>query len=275
MAGSGAGDAAPCIPDDGDVRMSGVAAEAKPGGTGNPAAGSPPGQAERDSWVARVLGVALQPPPPPPPDSGMFLNTLTQLAGQIANVAAGDKDVQRSLVEIAASANKAIGAGDFAGAEAAIGQLRSALAAAAQRGDAAGADGSAPARAKSAIQAATEAWQSASDAVDGQIAELQDFLRASPDPELQDIGETGLNALTAGHKVKLMAALRDLGGAAGEALPGLAAKTRKVVDEFIAYIDGDDRIAACDECPHVPMSIRATLGGGLRKMQDALASVAA
>ena len=60
---------------------------------------------------------------------------------------------------------------------------------------------------KPSLAEAIAAWQRALESIEGQIAALQQVLRASPDPELKEIAEFGLGAMTGSHKVKIQAAL--------------------------------------------------------------------
>ena len=110
---------------------------------------------------------------------------------------------------------------------------------------------------------AAAAWRAASETVDGQIAALQKALLATDDEDLHEIGRYGVNAVTSGHKVKLMAALR--GAEAGQ-----EADRKKLVAlaaQFRAHLDGDARVKACDENPFgVAVSIRATLGPPLARL---------
>jgi hypothetical protein len=117
-------------------------------------------------------------------------------------------------------------------------------------------------------QAAVKRWQDASEAVDAQVSQLQAHLRNEEDPELQRIAELGLNALTAGHKVALMVAIRELaGGASAEAI----AEAKVAVDDFLDHLQSEPRIAACDENPfNVSVSIRGTLGPALEEMAATL-----
>jgi hypothetical protein len=122
--------------------------------------------------------------------------------------------------------------------------------------------------------AARSGWQAASDAADAQIAELQKALRASGDDVLEEIAEYGVNGVTGGFKVPLMAAMREV-DAAG-ATPAAFAKLAKVVEGFSAHIAKDDRVMACDENPFgVAVSLRATLGGALATMQQAIGAAGA
>ena len=113
------------------------------------------------------------------------------------------------------------------------------------------------------------AWSTASDKVDAQIAQLQNALRGSDDDELKEIGNAGLNAVTGGFKVPLMAIFRDLDGAAPT--PEAIAKALKIVEGFQVHLDSDERVEACDENPFdVPVSIRGTLIPALAAMERVL-----
>ncbi len=106
------------------------------------------------------------------------------------------------------------------------------------------------------LKQAASAWQDAIETVDAQISALQRVLSADGDSELKEIAEFGLNAVTGGFKVKLMAAL--MGAERGDAkskqtLAGL-------IPGFRTHLATDERVEACDDNPFdVPMSIRATL----------------
>jgi hypothetical protein len=123
------------------------------------------------------------------------------------------------------------------------------------------------ARAWPAIKAS---WQDASDEVDRQIGALQKLLRGAADSRLQPIAETGLNAMTAGYKVKLLAALHDMDRASDTDKPTVAPRVIKTASALRAHLQTDKRIAACDACPHLKITIGATLGDGLAAMVKAL-----
>jgi hypothetical protein len=114
-------------------------------------------------------------------------------------------------------------------------------------------------------------WRDASDNVDTQIGQLQRALKQTDDSELHEIAEFGLNGITGGTKVKLMAAIREL-NSAGAALPLAAVgKARQAVAQFRDQINGDGRVDACDENPFgVAMSIRATFAPALAGLESAL-----
>lgn len=112
-------------------------------------------------------------------------------------------------------------------------------------------------------------FRDASDNIDGQIGRLQTVLKEAGDGELAEIAEYGLNAVTGGFKVPLMAVLRELDPAAPK--PQLVKRARTVVSGFRGHLGRDERVLACDENPFgVRMTVRSTLGGALDGLYDAL-----
>lgn len=209
-------------------------------------------------------------PAPPPPEPGTdqtaLRHALTGLIGRIPAAAGEDAARKATLLKVAGMANDLLKAHNADGARSAIDRLRQVL-------DAAGAAAPGGAKADPARWAAARsAWQDASDAVDAQMAALQKVLRASGDEELEEIAEFGLNAVTDGHKVPLMAALMEIGPGTAETLARSGAKALAAAQAFRKHIESDERVAACDENPDAPMSIRATLGPALAGLEAALAA---
>ena len=131
------------------------------------------------------------------------------------------------------------------------------------------ASGSGAPAASPEFAAAVAAWQDAQSRADSQIAALQAVLRASPDKDLQEIAEFGLNALTANHRVRIQAALMDLRG--GGASAAKASAAAKLVTSLMDYIDSEERIAVCDTNPFgVRMNLHGTLTPPLGKLRAAL-----
>lgn len=119
--------------------------------------------------------------------------------------------------------------------------------------------------------AASRAWRDASDTIDGQLNQLAAALKDSGDTELKDIAEFGLNAVTGNFKVPLMAVMRDLDGATGEARGKAITQARTIVAGFADHLSDEERVLACDENPFgVPVTIRKTLGGALADMLSVL-----
>jgi hypothetical protein len=118
---------------------------------------------------------------------------------------------------------------------------------------------------------ACEAWRAATAAVDAQLGVLQKALRASDDPEVIEIAEFGLNAVTGNYTTQLTELLVDLGDASPVAVQRSGAKTLALLGEFRSHIETDPRVAACDGNPSaVPVSIRATIGPALAGLEAAL-----
>ena len=118
---------------------------------------------------------------------------------------------------------------------------------------------------------ARQSWNAASETVDGQIAGLQSILRGSGDDTLEEIAEFGLNAITGNHRVRLMAALMELGAGDPSAMQKSGSKALGIIDEFTAFLDADEAIAVCDANPFgAPVTIRSTLGAALRQMAASL-----
>jgi hypothetical protein len=200
------------------------------------------------------------PPPPPPPgaDEHALKLALGAVIQRIPAAAGADTSRKANLLKAAGLANDQLKQHDLAAATATIAKLTQIIDAAAP--------GATPGAAPRGWPAARAAWQEASDAVDAQIGALQAKLAASGDERLEEIAEMGLNGVTGGHKVKLMAAMRDIDG--GGAPDRLLAE----IDSFAAHIGSDLKVMACDENPlGVPVTIRATLGSALAAMRSALA----
>lgn len=116
-------------------------------------------------------------------------------------------------------------------------------------------------------------WTEASERADAQIAALQDALRESDDEDYRAIAELGLNAVTGGHKVRLMAALCEVNGAAPD--PARLTAARKAADAFIDHLSSDPRVDAMDSNElGVPVSIAQTLIPALEELDGALARLA-
>jgi hypothetical protein len=125
-------------------------------------------------------------------------------------------------------------------------------------------------------KAARTTWQTASELVDGQFTKLQGVLKQSNDPELQQIAEFGLNAITAGHKVQLLTAIREVDQSTGGKLVDAAIDAQGVIEEFLDHLESDERVQACDGNSFgVPMSVHSTLSTALGQLDAALDAVEA
>ena len=122
------------------------------------------------------------------------------------------------------------------------------------------------------FQAAKSGWSAAMDDVDGQISELQKAMRASPDEEIRDIAEFGLNGVTGGFKVMLMTYMMELGdGTNAAALHKSGANLLGAVADFRTLLDKDEQIAVMDDNPfNCVVSVRDTLGPALTALEAAV-----
>jgi hypothetical protein len=120
-----------------------------------------------------------------------------------------------------------------------------------------------------AIRAAIAAWRAASEAVDGQVGQLQSLLQRSDDPELREIGEYGMAALGGGNRTLLMAALMEL-DRAPEPTPALLKRAGGIAAKFREHLASDEKVRGFDENPFgLHVSIRATLAPALSRLEAA------
>ncbi|HEY2133657.1 MAG TPA: hypothetical protein VGH36_11895 [Acetobacteraceae bacterium] len=121
------------------------------------------------------------------------------------------------------------------------------------------------------------AWTDANDAVDEQIGTLREAILARADiepeygPFLSQIADKGLNAITENYRVKLMAAVMDVGTGSAVAVSKSGPKALEQITAFRTFIDGSEKIAVCDANPFgVKVAIRGTLVPALDAMASAL-----
>ena len=120
-------------------------------------------------------------------------------------------------------------------------------------------------------KAAEETWKDAVETVDGQIATLQNAMRATGMEELKEVAEFGLNGVTGNFRVPLTAAFRNVASAKGDARKKEVAKAHIIVTGFKKHLAGSELVLVCDENPlGVTLSIRKTLGGALDQLETAL-----
>jgi len=133
--------------------------------------------------------------------------------------------------------------------------------------------------ARAGLVDARDGVMEAMSSADAQVRRLQALLAVHPDPDLKEIAgssDLGLNALTGNHRVRVLAALRDLELAAPDALPAVLARTRTLVAGFDAHIRSSERLAACDDNPFgVPVNVRSLLGPALKQLARAVERFAA
>ena len=122
---------------------------------------------------------------------------------------------------------------------------------------------------------AKQAYQTASQTVDGQITSLQAAMAKHDDKAIQDIAKVQLKGLTDDLKVQLLTATSEVEKAsAGDARKKAAKTAQETIKKVAATINSDQRIAVCDDNPFgVSVSIKKTLGPALVAMSKALNAV--
>jgi hypothetical protein len=114
-----------------------------------------------------------------------------------------------------------------------------------------------------------EELASALESAGKQIEALKKALVATGDPDLLRIADLGLNALTAGHRTSVQAALLDARGASQQEREAAVAKVAAAASAFLDHLD-DAIFEACDDNPFgVKVKLRKTLGNPLRKLAAA------
>jgi hypothetical protein len=127
--------------------------------------------------------------------------------------------------------------------------------------------------ASKAWREARQAWDDAIDDVNKQIANLQTALKKTDDSQLHEIAEFGLNGVTGNQRTKLMAVIMELGDGSPERLAKHGGRALERIEALRAHLDSSGQVAVCDRNPFgVQVSIRATLGGALDRMERALAA---
>lgn len=116
-------------------------------------------------------------------------------------------------------------------------------------------------------------WLEARAQVDADMAALKSELARHDDPDLARIAEQGLNGVTDGNHVALMAALVTLGTARAEDRPKAAAAVTRRVEEFRAFLASDPLIRLCEDNPtSCRVAIVAPLGRALDRIERAVAA---
>lgn len=218
-------------------------------------------------------------PPPPPPTGAVpaeqalaaLIATMKSLAPHVQAFIQKSPDKRDAVVELMNEFQKRAKAGDVAGAKAivtALGQAIKQSATPAQANESTGSPGS---EFWPAWEKARDAWRDAMETVNQQLEKLRVQLVSTDDPDLKQIAEFGLNAITKDHRVPLEAALLDLDRArGGDASKAVAAAREHVVD-FRDHLDTDERVEACDDNPFdVTVTIQKSLDGALAELEQAL-----
>lgn len=118
-------------------------------------------------------------------------------------------------------------------------------------------------------QGAVQAFQTATEAANAQISQLQAALRETDDADLHDIADSGLNALTGNTRVPLMAAIQAAGDGNPVQLKAAAPNLLKAVGAFRAQLSSP-QVLACDRNPFdVEVAFAQTFSGALDQLADA------
>lgn len=115
-------------------------------------------------------------------------------------------------------------------------------------------------------------WQAAKDAVDAQLRQLSDRLRKTSLPVLVEVADE-LEHLLEPFRVGLVAALLAFDRAPVEVKPAARAAAIKALTAALVRLDAEKRLPAVDANGFgVSVSVRATLGAALRRLQHQLAA---
>ena len=115
-------------------------------------------------------------------------------------------------------------------------------------------------------------WRDAKDAVDAQCGQLYDQLKRVGLPVLMEAANQIENVL-GGYRTKLVVALTNYDGAAGDAKEKARTAALNIVSAYQDTIPNDSHVIAADTNPFgVQVTIRATLGAALDRLRQQLSS---
>ncbi len=232
-----------------------------------------PANQAQNQWVERVLGFRWAAPQSDAtqtanaaPDADAQAAELRALIQRIPSASAHGTPLFNTLLTLANAANK-IPKENLAGKAEAIRKLREAF-------DGGGADDAKVEEQRraepSALEAALTAWREAGAEAGRQIEAVRKLLLATNDPALHGIAKSGLDGMIGTPFAELETALRDVAEASAAERPKLAALAVSAVGGLRRFLESDKRIAACDACPTVPISLRNTYGSGLDRLEPVL-----
>ncbi len=116
-------------------------------------------------------------------------------------------------------------------------------------------------------------WRDAKDAVDAQCGQLYDKLKRVGLPVLIEAANQIENVL-GGYRTKLVVALTNFDGAAGDAKEKARTAAIEVIGAYQDSIPNDIHVIAADSNPFgVQVTIRETLGAALNRLRQQLSSV--
>jgi len=112
-------------------------------------------------------------------------------------------------------------------------------------------------------------WQTTREAIDQQVALLQQALRTYKDDDYDAIAEFGFNGLTGGRNTRLMAALMDYYRAPA---PPTESRVAEAAEAYAELLAPDSVLDDYDANPlGVSINFRATLEKGITQLRKALA----
>jgi hypothetical protein len=107
-----------------------------------------------------------------------------------------------------------------------------------------------------------------------ELSSLQQVLKASDFVFLHPIADGGMAGIFGDHGSSVLEAMREMGTSDISVRPKAAEKARASIDAFLAHLDGDPRVQACDENPFgVSVTIMQTLGNALKELHGVLDKV--
>ncbi len=115
-------------------------------------------------------------------------------------------------------------------------------------------------------------WRDAREAVDAQFAGLQKQLQTAGDDALLQIAQQGLPALTKRLGTEMLIALTEVDTVPPERAAEARAKALKAIGDYRQFLQTDGLVRLLDANPFgAEVSIAATLGGALDRLQQAMA----
>ncbi len=210
---------------------------------------------------------ARVPPPVSGPSVETLAQTLTNLGASVDRFMAAQPGRKEEILK-AVAAMQAQLKGQRAGeAAATLEQIRAILISPPPRPPTSGGPPVSEADFQQQWAAARQVWSDAIAVVDEQLSKVSAQMRASDDPELLQIAELGLPALTNNHKSPVMRALVDVAGTSGEARRKAVAQARTAIGLFRLHVDSYPLLRALDEHSAAAFGVQLSIG---KEIGDAL-----
>ncbi|MGM9484618.1 hypothetical protein ACS5PN_25715 [Roseateles sp. NT4] len=198
-------------------------------------------------------------------------DALGRLIPEIKQVVAADPSRKDDLLDRAAAVQELLRTGDAAGALRKMAELSALLAPARSAGKG---PGSGAAGFERRWADARASWREAVEAVDARIAKVRAQMLSSGNPDLLDIADRGMPALTDNHKTPVSVAVIEVADSSGEKRERSARKAIDAIQAFRSHIDTDPMIKVLDEQSPaafgVSLAIRTDIGRGLTALESVL-----